>query len=181
MRLFLDSSTYLGFYELSKDNLEELRKLAVMVKNRQTVLYLPEQVRVEFDRQRESVIARALKALESAKLPTAFPQLVRSSPAYADLREALKTYSGYLAQLGEQARHDAVKRELHADRIVKILFLRAKKIPTTPELWEAARHRVDLGNPPGKGGSHGDAVNWEALLQAVPQGEDMMIATGDSD
>jgi hypothetical protein len=51
----------------------------------------------------------------------------------------------------------------------------------TEDIWTAARQRFDLGNPPGKDASYGDAVNWESLLQAVPDGEDLLLVTGDSD
>ncbi len=41
--------------------------------------------------------------------------------------------------------------------------------------------RVDLGNPPGKQGSLGDAVNWELLLETVPDDEDLHFVTEDKD
>ncbi len=40
---------------------------------------------------------------------------------------------------------------------------------------------MDVGRPPGKGRSIGDAINWEALLKAVPKSEDLHLVTGDSD
>jgi hypothetical protein len=40
---------------------------------------------------------------------------------------------------------------------------------------------MQLGNPPGKPGSCGDAVNWEALLQGCPNGEDLELVSEDRD
>jgi len=45
---------------------------------------------------------------------------------------------------------------------------------------EAARGRVEVGNPPGKRGSIGDAINWECLLVAASDG-DLHLVTGDGD
>ena len=41
--------------------------------------------------------------------------------------------------------------------------------------------RLEIGNPPGKRGSLGDALNWEALLQSVPDGEDLYFISDDKD
>ena len=43
-----------------------------------------------------------------------------------------------------------------------------------------ARLRGELGNPPGKGGSMGDAVNWELLLDYQPT-DHLFFVTDDSD
>jgi len=54
-------------------------------------------------------------------------------------------------------------------------------LETTSEIYEAARRRVDIGNPPGKPGSIGDAINWLLLLEHVPDKEPLFIVTEDSD
>jgi hypothetical protein len=50
MNLFLDSNIYLSFYRLSDDDLEELQKLTVAVRSKDTTLYVTDQVRDEFNR-----------------------------------------------------------------------------------------------------------------------------------
>jgi hypothetical protein len=40
---------------------------------------------------------------------------------------------------------------------------------------------MSVGNPPGKQGSLGDAINWEALLAEVPDGEDLYLIADDRD
>jgi hypothetical protein len=40
---------------------------------------------------------------------------------------------------------------------------------------------MSVGNPPGKKGSLGDAINWEALLENVPDGEDLYLIADDRD
>jgi hypothetical protein len=46
---------------------------------------------------------------------------------------------------------------------------------------ELARTRMAVGNPPGKNGSLGDALNWEVLLQNIPNGEPLYFITDDKD
>ena len=38
-----------------------------------------------------------------------------------------------------------------------------------------------MGNPPGKDNKYGDAVNWECLLDNVPNGEDLYFISADKD
>lgn len=40
---------------------------------------------------------------------------------------------------------------------------------------------MDLGNPPGKQHSYGDAINWESLLQNTDDEKDLCLVTDDGD
>jgi len=55
-RLLIDANIYLEFYRFSRDDLEELRKLAQLVLSDEIVLYVSEQLRDEFRRNRERVL-----------------------------------------------------------------------------------------------------------------------------
>src|SRR4051794_20553192 len=92
MHLFLDTNIYLSFYKLSDDDLEELQKLTVAVRSEGTTLYITDQVRDEFNRNREGVVAGSLKAIEGAKLPSNFPRLFMPYPEYDAMRAALNAY-----------------------------------------------------------------------------------------
>ncbi len=181
MNLFLDTNVYLGFYKLSEDDLEELKKLSVTVRSKATVLYLTDQVRNEFRRNREKTISDSLALLEGAKLPKSFPRLFTNLPGYTDLRSTLRLFEEQLASLLADARKAASGRSLHADGLIEELFAIARPLQMSVEIWEAARMRHDLGNPPGKNDSYGDAVNWESLLAELPEGEDLVIVTADMD
>jgi hypothetical protein len=76
---------------------------------------------------------------------------------------------------------DAELERLNADGIVSTLFMKAKKIAVSDALYLKAVKRVRLGNPPGKEGSMGDAVNWECLLSPVPKQQDVYVVSGDRD
>jgi len=60
MDIFLDTNVFLSFYHFSSDDLEELKKLAVLAREGQVTLHLPEQVINEFRRNRANKIADAV-------------------------------------------------------------------------------------------------------------------------
>jgi predicted nucleic acid-binding protein len=181
MYLFIDTNIFLSFYHYTSDDLEELRKLIVLLDQRKVGLILPEQVVTEFVRNRESKISDALKRLKDQKLNLQFPQLCKDYPMYARLRELQREYDKVQSELLDALSHDIGRETLKADDITRELFGLATHIPTRPRLIEAARLRCDLGNPPGKSGSLGDAINWESILEGSPVGEDIFFVTDDKD
>jgi hypothetical protein len=86
-----------------------------------------------------------------------------------------------LERLVEQIETDARESRLKADTITESLFKAAQVVETTPELLALARARSETGNPPGKPGSMGDAINWEALLQEAGTSDDLHLVSGDGD
>ncbi len=181
MHLFLDTNIYLGFFELSGDDLEELRKLAVAVRSGGTVLYLTDHVCDEFRRRRAGTIAASLKLVESAQLPKSYPRLFTNLDGYPELRTTLETFERQRAALLEEARAAALGADLQADRLIRELFGIAHPVPISTEIRAAAETRQLFGNPPGKKDSIGDAINWESLLSAVPAGQDLVLVSADRD
>lgn len=181
INLFLDTNIYLSFYKLSDDDLEELKKLSVTVKSGTTVLYLTDQVRGEFQRNREKTISDSLASLEAVRLPKSFPRLFTNLDGYVELRMTIAKLEQQLANLLSDARNAAMEKRLSADELIEELFSLATPLPTTPAIWAAARIRHEIGNPPGKADSYGDAVNWESLLVGVPDGGELVLVTADKD
>lgn len=181
MNLFIDTNVFLSFYHLTNDDLEELRKLSVLLDQEKVCLFLPEQVIDEYRRNRESKIAVAVKALNKQKLNLQFPALCKDYPEYIKLRHLQKQYEKQHASLLAQVNKSIETNSLKADQVIKELFDKAQGIKSTNELVELAFRRVQLGNPPGKRGSVGDAMNWEALLANVPANEDLYIIADDRD
>ena len=70
-----------------------------------------------------------------------------------------------------------------ADEIIQNLFDAADVADVDDEFVAAAKLRADIGNPPGKRGSLGDAVNWEWLLSLdVENGaSEIVILSADGD
>ena len=181
MHVFIDTNILLSFYHLTSDDLEELKKLAVLLQQESITLYVTEQVTEEFARNRESKIADAIKKLKEQHLNLQFPQLCKDFPEYEELRKLQQTYDKAHSQLLGKVQAAVHAKALKADSAVADLFAAANKVPTTPEAVAMARFRMEVGNPPGKNGSLGDALNWELLLSAVPAGEDILFVSEDRD
>ncbi|HEY3320488.1 MAG TPA: PIN domain-containing protein [Planctomycetota bacterium] len=181
MHLFVDTNIFLSFYHLTSEELEELRKLIVLMDQGRLVLHLPDQVKDEFWRNRESKIADALKRLREQAMPSQFPQACKDYPEYELLRESIKAFRENHSRLSNKLADDVKAVTLHADAIIQGLFSKAQKHPISSGVVERARLRLELGNPPGKSGSLGDAVNWEILLSDVPTQSDLYFVSEDSD
>jgi hypothetical protein len=138
-------------------------------------------VTLEFHRNRANKISDAVKRLREQKLALQFPQICKQFDEYEMLRAAQKEYKIHHSNLVERIEQNAAQQSLDADTVIEELFDVANCIPNSPTLIEKARLRMDLGNPPGKKGSLGDAINWEALIEVVPDEEDLYFISDDKD
>lgn len=181
MNLFIDTNVFLSFFHLSNDDLEEIHKLAVLIDKGDVTLWLTEQVKDEFKRNRESKISDAVKKLKEQKSKPQFPQICKDYEEYPEIRELQKEYDKKISSLIEKVTRDVAARTLKADQKIDELFRKAKLIETTSDLVGKARLRMDVRNPPGKDGSLGDAINWEALLESVPDEEKLYLVADDKD
>lgn len=181
MNIFIDTNVFLSFFHFTSDDLEELRKLGVLLSSGSVRLFLPEQVIQEFRRNRENKIADALTRLREQKLNLQFPQFCKDYEEYEQLRQLQKRYSKVHAKLIEKVARDIQARDLKADAVIRELFDLGTCVPIDESIQEQARRRMEFGNPPGKQGSLGDALNWEALLMSVPDEEDVFFVTDDKD
>ncbi len=181
MNLFIDTNVFLSFYHLSNDDLEEIHKLAVLLDKGDVKLWLPEQVKDEFKRNRENKVSDALKKLKEQQKKPQFPQICKDYDEYSEIRDLQIEYGKKLSSLIKKVSDDVETRGLKADEKILELFEKANVIEITQELVEKARFRIDIRNPPGKDGSLGDAINWEALLETVPEGEDLYLVADDKD
>ena len=181
IHLFIDTNVYLKFYHYSNDDLEELNKLQVLLDNEKLELYLPEQVMNEFQRNRDTKLADALKTFNSSKLDTQFPQFCKEYKEYENLKKIIREFNHEKQTLLRNIMLAIETENLKADKIIELLFSKAKKIIIDQELVEKAKLRFDLGNPPGKNKSYGDAINWESLLQNVEDYNDLYFIADDKD
>lgn len=181
MNLFIDTNIFLSFYHFSSDDLAELGKLGVLVRREKVNLLLPDQVVTEFRRNRANKIADALKRLRAQRLKLQFPQLCREYEEYDRLRECQREYQQHHAELIGRIEEDIAEESLKADVTIRELFELASSTATSSDMVGRARVRSEIGNPPGKRGSLGDAINWEALLETVPPGEALHFISDDKD
>ena len=181
MNLFIDTNVLLNFFHFSKDSLDELEKVLVLQSYGKISLWLPDQVELEFFRNRETKIADALKKFLDEKPNSGIPHVVRGYAECDQLMEALKQVNSSREQLMDKVRKDISKKSLYADKLIKEIFTKSTRIKFTEDQFTSAKRRVDLRNPPGKNNSHGDAINWEALLEAVPDNQDINLVSEDVD
>ena len=181
MNLFIDTNVFLSFYHFTKDDLEELKKLSILLEQGELTLFVPRQVLDEFSRNRQIKIADALKQLKDQRLNLAFPQICKDFEEYNRLRGLQKEYQKHHSALIRQITEQVWQEKLKADETVKDLIKKAKVVENEDKAVVNARLRIDVGNPPGKKGSLGDAINWELLLKHVPNEEDLYFVSDDKD
>ena len=181
MNLFIDTNVFLSFYHFTKDDLEEIQKLVVLIDNEDVTLWLTEQVKDEFARNRESKLHEAMKKLRDQQKKAQFPQICKGYEEFKEICNLQKEYQDLLTSLVNKVADDVYKRTLKADTQISFLFEKAKFISTSKELASRAQHRVSIGNPPGKNGSLGDSINWEALLENLDSGENLYLIADDKD
>ena len=81
----------------------------------------------------------------------------------------------------EKITNDVLNQTTPADIAINELFNKTEIIECSNDIINKAKLRYDLGNPPGKKNSYGDAVNWECLLENIPDGEDLYFISDDKD
>ena len=179
--LFIDTNVLLSFYHLTSEDIEELKKLVVLIEKKEIDLVIPKQVENEFWRNRGGKIADAMKKLREAKFNASFPAFSKEYEQYGEIRSLLKNADQLHANLVSKLTQDAESMSLKADEIVKGLFTKATKPVFKQDHYLSAVMRVRLGNPPGKSETVGDALNWETLLAAVAEGTDLYLVSEDKD
>lgn len=181
IHLFIDTSTFLTFYAYTTDDLEELKKVAGLIKAKKLKLYIPEQVVDEFYRNREAKLAQSLDEFMGGGGSKSVPRFMNDYPEANEFRESLKALQKARDALATKAKSDAAQRLLPADNAFATIIEAAGLIKAEEALTIEANRRRLRGNPPGKKDSIGDQVNWETLLKAVPDGADLHIVSKDGD
>jgi len=181
MNIFIDTNIFLSFYHFTSDDLEELKKLGVLLKERRIRLFLPGQIIHELNRNRENKIADALKKLREQKLSLQFPQFCKEYSEYEALRALQGRYSKVHDELIKSVVADIKTQSLKADAVIQELLKLGDRLSIDDAIRKQARIRMEMGDPPGKRGSLGDALSWETLLKYAPNGENLYFITDDKD
>lgn len=180
IHVFIDTNVFLSFFAFTKDDLQQLKKLIAAIDNENLIVYLPDQVIDEFDRNREKKISEALSQFKSVG-PQALPRMLADFNEANDYQKAVAALEKAKNALVKHAEKLADASQLGADQLFAALIDKAKRIALDDAILKKARDRHDRGNPPGKPGSYGDQINWECLLYAVPKSTDLHIVARDGD
>ncbi|MCF6777506.1 PIN domain-containing protein [Thiotrichales bacterium 19X7-9] len=182
INIFVDSNILLDFYRLSNNDLEELKKLEDLVKKNQITLWMTQQVKDEFYRNRESNIRISIDSLKKHMNKESMPNMVKSyNEEYKRYCDIKKEYRSIMTKLIKRVEKDIVDASFQADGLIERFFENSKCFDVDDELYDKSIRRVYKGNPPGKNGSFGDAINWESLLKYVPNKENLYLISNDKD
>jgi predicted nucleic acid-binding protein len=181
LHLFIDTNVLLSFYATSNDDLEELRSISALIRARALKVYIPRQVQDEFVRNREIKLSASLNELKKPIPKLAIPRFMNGYDEIKAYERALAEAEKARSAAVARARAEATDKSIAADTLVLSLLSAAGVVEIAPQVLTAARRRLELGNPPGKNESLGDAVNWEHLLASVPNGSDVHIVSRDGD
>ncbi|MDX1949900.1 MAG: PIN domain-containing protein [Rickettsiales bacterium] len=164
MNLFIDTNIFLSFYHLTNEDLSELEKLLKLIKDKEIDLYITEQVIDEIARNRANKIKEKFEAFKNEKFKLQVPSYCKDYEEYHKIKEILKDCERLHSEMLKKIQSDIEKSQLKADILIRKLSECAKKIERTSDIIEKAKIRIELGNPPGKNNSLGDAINWESIL-----------------
>lgn len=181
MHVFIDTNILLNFFHFSKDELDALNNVFASHEHGSAKVHLTQQVCDEFKRNRENKIKDALKRFKDNKFATQIPSFMKEYEEYEEIKKLSTEIQKKQKEILEKADRAITEKDLLADRLIDEIFKKFDAIETTPEVYSAASMRIDIGNPPGKNGSIGDAINWMVLLISVPEGEDLHVISEDGD
>ncbi|MDP1635007.1 MAG: PIN domain-containing protein [Gallionellaceae bacterium] len=181
MHVIIDTNILLNFFHFTKEDTETLRSVFASHKHGAVTVHLTEQVFDEFSRNRENKIKDSLKRFKELKFAAQLPAFMEQYGQYEQILQKSAELQELTKDISQKVDADVVENRLLPDFLIKDFFAKNETIPTTAELYGMAQMRVSLGNPPGKSGSMGDAVNWVALLNAVPNGENIHVISEDGD
>lgn len=175
--LFIDTNIWLSMYHFSNDDLVQFGKLKEII-GQDIKLYIPQQVYDEVIRNREAKLKDAFKSFEIKNIQ--YPAFCKEYDEYekfnSDYSDLIKRYKAWYNKI----KTDMKNNSLPADITIQSFFNVAGLIECD-DYVEKAYTRYRIGNPPGKDNKYGDAINWECLLDTVPDGEDLYIISADKD
>lgn len=168
MHLFLDANVYLSFYHFGKDDIETMHKVVKLIKDGEIILLSNSHLRNEIERNRHGKINDGFKPFAATRYGREFPNYCNSYEKFEELTTQLKKVNKIHRELVVSIENDIKNRNLEADNLIESILEASTEIPIDDEIIQKAKRRVELGNPPGKSKSLGDAIHWECLLSAAP-------------
>ncbi|MBU1044539.1 MAG: DUF4935 domain-containing protein [Candidatus Omnitrophica bacterium] len=179
--VFIDTNILLNFYAFHKDHIDKLEKIINLMKEKKIILILPQQTVDEFNRRREDKFKETLEHIDSFKIKFATPVSCHGTSEIQIIKDGIQRVHKALKNLHNKLLKQIGTKSLPADSLIYKIFKTADIIPISDKLLSIAKRRVDLGNPPGKRGSYCDAINWECILENIPNGKDLYFVSEDGD
>ncbi len=180
-QLFIDTNVLLRLYAFSDDALIEVEKLSELIRLKNIRLLVTEQVVDERARNRDQAFAESLKRIGEISTSVQIPRFAEHFLEAGELRLALEAAKAAKTKLQSAIAKELKEDGLKADKVIQAMFDSSLVLKRTEQIIERGRLRRELSNPPGKKDSIGDQINWEIMLEHVPEGEDLHIISRDGD
>lgn len=175
--VFIDTNIWLSLYHFTNDDLSQFEKLKKMIGD-SINLIVPQQVYDEIIRNRE---VKILDALNNFKINRpSYPTFCKGYEEFEKLNSDISSVVNRFEAFKKKIKSQIKTKELPADKILHIFFSDIEKNPCESYI-EKAYNRYRIGNPPGKDNKYGDAINWECLLDIIPEGKDLYFISADKD
>lgn len=175
--VFIDTNIWLSLYHFTNDDLSQFEKLKKMIGD-SINLIVPQQVYDEIIRNREVKILDALNNFKINK--PSYPAFCKGYEEFEKLNKDISSVVNRFEAFKKKIKSQINTKELPADKILHIFFNDIEKNPCESYI-EKAYNRYRIGNPPGKDNKYGDAINWECLLDIIPEGQDLYFISADKD
>jgi hypothetical protein len=182
MHLFIDANIFLGFYEATSDSLLELEKLiSVLKQKKRATLWLPDQVKREFWKNRDGSVASVLKEFSKLNGLGSIPRLVQEDPEFDELKKLSVQLESKKKDIVDRVRGEVAAEKTKADGWIRSLFALSEEIDTSGTIAQQAWERALRHTPPGKQDGLGDRLSWVALLAKLPPKSELHIISQDGD
>ena len=182
MHIFIDANILVSFFELKPGSLSELEKLISVVNLGKATLWLPEQTKREFWRNREKNIKKSIQEFEQWPSLGHAPLLVRENHQFGDLAKKAKEVDEIKRNIAKTIKGEIDTQNTYADKIIRKLFEISEPINTDEdEIYNSALRRAQCHLPPGKNDDIGDRLCWVGLLKTLPESAALHIISDDTD
>lgn len=182
MHIFIDANILVSFFEIKPGSLSDLEKLIAVVKLGKATLWLPEQTKREFWRNREKNIKKSIQEFEQGQSLGNAPLLVRENPQFGDLAKKAKEVDEIKRSIAKAIKSEIDGQTTYADNIIRKLFEISKPINTDDdEIFNSALRRAQCHLPPGKNDDIGDRLCWVGLLKTLPDSAALHVVSDDTD
>ncbi len=119
MHVFIDTNILLNFFHFTNEELDALNNVFASHKHGAAQVYLTEQVRDEFRRNREAKIKDALKRFKETKFSAQLPSFMKAYSEYNEIKKLSSALQEKSKAIMDKANVDVHAQTLVADTLIK--------------------------------------------------------------
>ena len=188
--IFIDTNIFLDFYRLGGES--ATKQLEALERHKDSII-MCDQVRMEFLKNRQKVIAKTIQEFKNITPPQVPPILTDHQTSKMLRKHSNKASSQFkkVQKKIEQVLSDPIKNDPVYKLVNKIFKNNGEFNLKRPDkdryrIRHLARKRFAMGYPPKKPTDHscGDAINWEWIIECAHKSEDnhnILIVSRDTD